>query len=290
MEPTEDTLPAGPAVADTSPGEPDAAPSTAPEVEATESATEADEAPETTAEGDTESDTPPDELKKRDWRQQDYTRKTQELAEQRKALETAREEFNKLRDARLKNADNAIQLAARTLQADFARVDWNTLAQTDPAGYVQKQHEFAVRHAELNQAWQALQGEQAEKERESTQARQKRMAEQESALLDTIPDWRDPVKRAAETSEFVALARKSSVSDAELEWISENGSAGLVAILRDGMRFRKNQQQIPKAKPVPQAPPPPPKLASKATGTKSIAEMTDAEFAAYRKRQIAQRR
>ena len=161
MEPTEDTLPAGPAIADTSPGEPDAAPSTAPEVEATESATEADEAPETTAEGDTESDTPPEDPNKRNW-QRKLTRESQELAEQRKALETAREEFNKLRDARLKNADNAIQLAARTLQADFARVDWNTLAQTDPAGYVQKQHEFAVRQAELNQAWQALQGEQAD--------------------------------------------------------------------------------------------------------------------------------
>lgn len=281
-EPAEDTLTAGPAAADTSPEESEQ-PSATPEADAdpTQTTDEAD----STAEGDTETGPTEDEKQKGYLRHEDYTRKTQELAEVRKAVEAERAAFEKARDARLKQADTAIQLAAKTLQADFAKVDWNTLAQTDPAGYVQKQHEFAVRQAELNQAWQALQGEQAEKERETQAQKARRLTEQESALLDAIPEWRDAGKRAAETQEFVTLARKTGISDGELEWISENGSAGLVSLLRDAMRYRKVQQQLPKAKPAPQAPPPPPAIKTKAPAARNLETVSMNEFMRMRTEQ-----
>lgn len=283
-EPTEDTLPEEPAAADTSPEESEASPDTQ-ESDASPDESSTDDS-ESTGTADTEEEIPLEELKKGYLRQSDYTRKAQEIAEQRKAFEAARAEFEKVRDTRLSQADNAIQLAAKTLQADFAKVDWNTLAQTDPAGYVQRQHEFAVRQAELNQAWQALEAQKVEKERESQANRQKRLSEQEAALLDAIPEWRDPAKRAAETTEFVTLARKSGISDAELEWISENGSAGMVALLRDAMRFRKVEKQLPKAKPVTQAPPPPPKVTTKAPVRKDLESVSMEEFVRMREEHL----
>lgn len=283
-DPTEDTLTEAPAVADTSPEE-------SADVDAESPATAEGELDATDAQDadDTADELTPDEREKGYLRQADYTRKAQEVAEARRALEAQRAEFERVRDTRLQQADQAINLAARTLQADFAKVDWNTLAQTDPAGYVQKQHEFAVRQAELGQAWQTLQAQQAEKDRETQTTKAYRLAEQESALLDAIPEWRDPAKRAAEVTEIRKFANSVGIDDDTLAWVSENGTAGMVQALRDAMLYRRVKQQLPKAKPVPAAPPPPPKVSSKSAARFDPEKGSMDDFVRWREKQLKER-
>ncbi len=286
MSDTEDTLPNAPADADTPQAEPEDTLDSVPE-SSDDPTEDTDSEAETTADGDTEEGPPLEELKKGYLRQQDYTRKAQELAEQRRQAEAERAEFAKLRDTRLQQADAAINLAAATLQADFQKVDWNTLAQTDPAEYVRKQHEFSTRQQQLSQAYQTLQQQKAEKDREEAQSRQQRLASQERALLTAIPEWNDPAKRAAEVQQIRTFANTElGIDDQTLEWISENGTAGMVQALRDAMLYRRVQKQLPKPKPQTAAPPPPAPVKSKAPAAKDPEKMDPDEWLKWRNAQL----
>jgi len=75
----------------------------------------------------------------------DYTRKTQELSESRKAFEGEREGFTKEQEAKRLHFETAAKVIAYNDQiksvddqlAQYAKVDWQALAQTNPALYEQ---------------------------------------------------------------------------------------------------------------------------------------------------------
>ena len=67
-------------------------------------------------------------------RQADYTRKTQELAEHRRALEAERRAMAEHRDAMQGELGDRAVLAALDRSLDeYEGVDWDALAQTEPA-------------------------------------------------------------------------------------------------------------------------------------------------------------
>lgn len=283
MEPTEDTQPTA-SLEDTPPAESDASPSDARTSDET-SPNEIDGEPETIADGDTEEEPTPEEREKGYLRDKDYREKTTALANERKQLEAERARLADLartRDTRLSQADQAIKLAASALRYDFQQVDWNALAQSDPAEYVRKQHEFSQRNAQINEAYQRLQTEQQEKDREEQASRVRRLGEQERALIDAIPEWKDATKRAAETAEIRAFAHKLGATDEALEQISTEGEAWMVQVLRDAMLFRRVKAQLPKPKPTPLAPPPPPVVKTKAPAAKDPERMSTDEWLKWR--------
>lgn len=282
---TPDTQDVAPADADTQQTEPESVDT---EAQASDegSTDTSDSDIESTGDADTEPDTTPDEAEKSKWRQADYTRKAQELAEQRKAYEAERAEFAKVRDTRLQQADQAIKLAAATLQHDIAQIDWTALARENPAEYVAKQHEVSQRQAQLNAAWQAVQSETAEKDRETTQAKAKRLSEQQAKLIEAIPEWKDEARRAAESTKIANFAKSLGASDDALNYISNEGEAWMVQVLRDASRYREMQSKLPKAKPITAAPPPPPKITAKAPATKDPDKMPIAEWVKWRESQL----
>jgi hypothetical protein len=81
-------------------------------------------------------------------RQADYTRKTMEAAEQRKAAET---ETSKAREER-QRYERGLQQAQAVLQAQLheqSQIDWNKLLEADPVEYLKQQHLANQRQARL---------------------------------------------------------------------------------------------------------------------------------------------
>jgi hypothetical protein len=140
-----------------------------------------------------------DELKLGYSRTADYTRKTQQLAEQRKQFE------GELEAARMERAEYA-QLLPKLragLEAGMGpEPNWAELRQQDPAkaAVLWQQREDMRRHLEGVKAEEARLQQQFA--REQAEAAEQRSVEQRNRLLEKFPRWRDDKFRTSATAEI----------------------------------------------------------------------------------------
>lgn len=216
-------------------------------------------------------------------RQADYTRKTQELAEIRKALN---ERTQKL-DTYVTQGEALIGTLAQEFQAEFQGINWGELAANDPAQYVQKRHAFDERQRKLALAVGQLQ--QAKQQQAATEAEsnQQRIFEEQKRLIERLPEWKDAKKAAAEAAKVREYLTKSGYGPDEVNGVTDHRA---VILARKAMLYDEMAAKMPKPSSISGAPPPVPKAPTKASGEKDPAQMTDKEFAQWRAKQIAQRR
>ena len=122
-------------------------------------------------------------------RQQDYTRKTQELSQQRKTIEQQQQELAQ-RDAIY---SQLLPKLEAQLKGELAgEPDWNKLYEDDPVGYVREKQLWDEKKEKL----QATQAEQQRLQQEAMQKQQEQIAqmvqEGQQKLLELIPEWQDP--------------------------------------------------------------------------------------------------
>jgi hypothetical protein len=172
----------------------------------------------------------------------DYTKKTQQVAEQRKALEAeakAIEEAKYLRDAYAQR----LQAMEQLLNAPEQNEDLEYLKESDPIGY-------AVRVAEKQQQREQLQAVQAERQRiaeqqqaEYAQQMQGYLAQQAEQLSKVLPDYTDPVKGEALRSELRTFAKSNlGFTDEELSQVRDSRH---VVALHKAMLYDKLQKARP---------------------------------------------
>jgi hypothetical protein len=121
-------------------------------------------------------------------RQRDYTRKTQELAQQRKAIEAQQQEVSQ-KDAIY---SQLLPKMEATLKGELENEpDWSALYEADPIAYVREKDIW-------NEKKQKLQAVQAEAQRlqQESQAEQQKKLQQfveygNQQLLEQIPEWQD---------------------------------------------------------------------------------------------------
>jgi len=164
--------------------------------------------------GKEEVEVPLDELLKGYSRTADYTRKTQEIAETRKAVEAERakiEEANKLRDVYAQRLSVIEQMLNQDSGEDLA-----TLKETDPIGYatrvaeqVEREKQLAAVRAEQQRISQQQQAEHGERLKAH-------LAQEAQKLADAIPEIADPVKGAAVKADIRKYAQGLGFSDQEL--------------------------------------------------------------------------
>lgn len=107
-------------------------------------------------------------------RQSDYTKKTTEVADKRKALEAREAEL-----ATLLNAYNSkISELDGLLSEQEASIDWEELAEDDPAEYLKQERKLKAKKAKLKAA-------QAERDKAS----QAKLQDETRLLLEKIPTW-----------------------------------------------------------------------------------------------------
>lgn len=181
------------------------------------------------------------ELKQGSLRNADYTRKTQEVAEQRRAVESQSEAIQ----ASQKEIETQRQLMTTLLQNIVPQAPDAAMLQTDPMGYMTQkaQHDEWVGYLNQLQADQ----QRTEQERQAKTAEEMRNKGQAEwqALLDKAPDLKDQKK----ADRFVKDAEElgQSLYGFTREEIGEFGLDHRKALaLKDAIAWRKLQNAKPK--------------------------------------------
>lgn len=154
-------------------------------------------------------------------RQADYTRKTMEAAEQRKAAEA---EATKAREERQKYAQG-LQQAQLVLQAqiqDQSQVDWQQLLETDPVEYLKQQHLANKRQAKLSEIQQAQQQLHAEFQQEQAAQMQAFLRTQQDELLAKLPEWKDPAKAKVERAAITDYLKSQGLEESQINNITDH--------------------------------------------------------------------
>lgn len=191
-----------------------------------------------------------EELLKGYSRQSDYTRKTQDLSEQRKRLDgitqetdAARERYSQL----LPELESNLTEIQKQLNAE---PDWDKLSKADPVKALQLQREFDRRKqenaAELDKVKQQQQQLLAEQQQRFIQAREDRLNEQGKLLLDNIPEWKDDEIATKQKQEIEQWALNNGYLDADqLNAITDWGS---VAMMRKAWLFDQGSSAAKKSR------------------------------------------
>lgn len=166
-----------------------------------------------------------DELQKGYSRTQDYTRKTQQIAEVRKQVEA---ETQAVRAERAQYAQLLGALQAQ-LQAAEPQVDLDRLYQEDPIEWV-RQKEVLRERQERAMAIQSEQQRLAQlQQAEQQRATEEYLLQQKDALLAALPEWKDPKKAKAEKALVVESAKAAGFSEDDLKNVYDHR---LVLLLR----------------------------------------------------------
>jgi hypothetical protein len=223
----------------------------APDDESAEEQSEGDEGPEEQEQAQTftvkidgkEVDVTLDELQKGYSRTQDYTRKTQQIAEVRKQVE---QETQAVRAERQQYAQLLGALQAQ-LQATEPQVDLDRLYNEDPIEWVRQKEVLRDRQEKAY----AIQAEQQRLSQLSQQEQQRAMEEhlesQKDALLAALPEWRDPKKAKAEKALVLESAKSVGFSDEDLKSVYDHR---LVLLLRKAAMYDQMVSKRQGIKPV----------------------------------------
>ncbi len=176
-------------------------------------------------------------------RTQDYTRKTQQIAEVRKQVE---QETQAVRAERQQYAQLLGALQAQ-LQATEPQVDLDRLYHEDPIEWMRTKEVMRERQ-EKALAIQAEQQRLAQlSQYEQQRAMEEQLSSQKDALLAALPEWRDPKKAKAEKALVVESAKAAGFSEEDLKSVYDHR---LVLLLRKAGLYDQMMSKRQGIKPV----------------------------------------
>jgi len=182
-----------------------------------------------------------DELQSSYSRQADYTRKTQELAQQRKTVEEQQSEVAK-NEAIYKELLPKMEAALSESLGD--EPNWETLYSNDPIGYVRERDLWNEKQQKL-QAVQAEQTRLQEEDQVKQQEQiQKYMQYGEKQILNHVPEWKD---NTIQQEEKLAI-RDHAINDLGFtaEEINQVYDYRLLMGLRNSWMQNKTQKAVKK--------------------------------------------
>lgn len=185
-----------------------------------------------------------DELQQGYSRTQDYTRKTQQIAEVRKQVE---QEAQAIRAERAQYAQLLGALEQQVQQAAQPQIDWDKLYQEDPIEWV-RQKELVRENQAKYEAIQSEQQRLAEISRqEQAQSMQAFLAQEQEKLMEILPEWKDPAKAKAEKALLIEFGQKSGFQPDELKNIFDHR---VVNVLRKAALYEQMMSKRGNIKPV----------------------------------------
>ena len=180
-----------------------------------------------------------DELIKGYSRTSDYTKKTQNLAEQRKAVESERtkiDEAAKLRDTYAQRLQVIEQMLTQPTE------DLTALKDNDPVGYAIKVAENMEREKQLQAVRAERESVQAKQVAENQERLKAHIAQEAERLRSAIPEFSDEVKGEVIRKEIRDYAKSVGWSDQELSQVYDHRA---VLTLYRAMQFEKLQKSKP---------------------------------------------
>jgi hypothetical protein len=163
-------------------------------------------------------------------RQDDYSRKTQQTAEQHRKAQETYQQFEQATRTLQGKLQQYVTEAGREFEAP---VDWVALAKQDPLGYQEKRARFeALRDAQAEQA-------------RLGQLRQAQEAQRAEAMYRSgmevlnraVPGWRDPATRSKLQEDIRTYAKQAGYTDDELA--APILDPRQLIVLHDAMNYRR---------------------------------------------------
>lgn len=212
----------------------------------------------------------PKDLKGEFLMQADYTRKTQDVAEHRKAIEAERAAIQERRAlqekhiddiAQVKHLDRGLGEIEKRIEA-YSKLDWARLEADDPFKAQSATRQLQQLQLQQQQMARHRHGLTAKIEKDISTAREetqreraKRLQEGEAILARDIPGWGAEV-----ATKLVAFARSEGLTDDDIRRLEDN--PGVVKLLHKAWRGSQVAQQQQRA-----AQPPSPSADLKPVGT-----------------------
>ena len=171
----------------------------------------------------------------------DYHKKTNALAEQRKAVEAEKaavEQAKQARDAYAERLKVMDQFLSQQMQGE----DIESLKETDPIAYAVKVAEMTRQEKQLQQLRAEQQRIAREQQAEQEVHMERRIAEEAQKVANAIPDYADPKKGEKVRSDLRAFAKSIGYSDAELASATDSRA---VVTLWMAAQYQKLQQSKP---------------------------------------------
>lgn len=181
----------------------------------------------------------------------DYTKKSQQVSEQRKALEA---ESNAIQEAKQLRNEYAQRLEAmqQMLQAQQPEDDLDYLQENDPIGYAVKVADMTRREKQMNAINYERQRIAQQQQAEVSEHQRRHVAAEANKVTELIPDYSDPKKGAALRNELRSYAKSIGYTDEEIGAVYD---ARTVKALYDAMQYQKLVESKPGvSKKVQQAP------------------------------------
>jgi hypothetical protein len=178
------------------------------------------------------------ELMKGYSRESDYTKKTMDLSNQRKEVESLQDNLKKEFDAVKSSRDQYAQqldVLSKNLKQE-ENIDWEGLYQSDPAEYVKQKADSDKRKEALQLAQQEQMRIQQEKRSEQEKVYQNYIANERKILAEKLPVYADKNKAAEFTKRLSSFAKESGYSDQEIDMMVDHRA---VLLLADAYRYNQ---------------------------------------------------
>lgn len=193
-----------------------------------------------------------EELRNGYLRQKDYTRKTQELADNRKAMQA---ELAELDRERAEYAQLLPAMAERIEQAAEQEPDWDKLYDTDPTMAAKAERQRRKQQDERQAQLQAVKAEQERMrqiaEHKNQQLQQQYLQQQREILPEVIPEWRDRKVAAAEATQIRDFLLGEGFTEQDVGGMT---NATLVKLARKAMLYDRGENRANQVKAKPKKP------------------------------------
>ena len=194
-----------------------------------------------------------DELRNGYLRQKDYTRKTQELADQRKQLEERLQQFEakdqEVDAERYQYAELLPRLRQQLEQQVQAEPDWDKLYEQNPIEATKLERQWRQAKEQREAQIKAVEGEQQRlfqiQQRRLQAERQKQIDAEQARLPELIPEWKDTNVLQKETVEIREFLLSQGFSEKDVDGVIH---ANMVKLARNAMLYERGKQRITEAK------------------------------------------
>ena len=194
-----------------------------------------------------------DELKEGYSKGSDYTKKTMELSNQRRSLDSELDAVSKDKEAVKQMRDEyaqKLQIVEQNLQTDD-NIDWVTLAQTDPTDYAVKKAEYDRKKELQLQVQQEKQKLAQEQRKEQERIYQNHIENERGKLIEAMPIFGDQKKAPKLMKDISEFAMKQGYTEQEVSMVVDHRA---VKTLHDAMKYNqlleKKNLQGKKVKPI----------------------------------------
>lgn len=185
----------------------------------------------------------PKELKGEFLMHADYTRKTMEVAEQRKALEQAKAQIEQAQALSTEERRAFARLEALNDQiSQYEQVDWDTLEASDPQEAAKHWRTYQTALNQRNSTASALHQHEVQKAQRAQHEAAKRREEVETRLAKEVPNW-SPAKR----QELESFASQYGYTPDVLANTARVEDFQLLNLAHEGFKFIQRQKAAARA-------------------------------------------